>query len=123
MDFLCFTANCGQKYAIKISELVAISAKPEITVVPGTKPHIVGVIMRQNELVPIVDIALLYSGVVGDSHFLIIMDGHQKFGVLVEEIHEIVRGDVPTEVRFMDVHDFETSVATYDASASHIELF
>lgn len=123
MDFLCFTANCGQKYAVKIDELIAIVDKPAITAVPGTKPHVVGMVMWRHFLVPVVDIAMLYSGIEGNSRYMVILDGTQKFGVLVDEISDVTRGEIPDGVRFMDVHDFEVSVATYDASASHIELF
>lgn len=123
MDFMCLTANCGQKYAIQIKDLVAIIQVPEITGLPGEAGAVVGMISRLGVLVPVVDIALLYSGIVGDSHYLVILNGTQQFGILVEEVHDIVRGEIPKDVRFLDVHDFELSIKTYNQKSADIELF
>ena len=125
MEFLCFKANCGQKYAAKLDDLVAVMQKPVITSIPNAQTDaVVGMFSRFGELIPVVDIAHLYSGHDDpDANFIVILDGYHKFAILVDEINEIMRGDVPTDVRFLDAHDFETSVLTYDHTASSVELF
>lgn len=126
MDFLCFTANHGHGYAINIEDLLFIIDNPVITSVPGTLPAIVGMTMFRGDLIPVVDMTVMYSGDNdATEHKMIVFNTASRVGVLVTEINEIVRNDVPDGYEFLDVRDFERQITTTDTEAheSHIELF
>lgn len=123
MDFLCFVANHKKEYAVSILDMVGIVANPVITAAPGEPTAVVGMTMYRGRLIAVVDMSIMFSGDSEQATSMVVFAGSEPFGVLIEEVHNIVRGQVPDGCEFIDVHDFERSVTTFDRSESHIELF
>ena len=123
MDFLCFVANHGKEYAVSIPDMLGIVNEPVITAVPGTLPAIVGMTKFRESLIAVVDMSIMFSGDSENASAMVIFAASNNFGVLVQEVNDIVRGQIPAGCEFIDVHDFERSVTTFDRSESHIELF
>ncbi len=123
MDFLCFVANHNKEYAVSILDMAGIVANPVVTAVPGEATAVVGMTTYQGKLIAVVDMSIMFSGDSEDASLMVVFSGSEPFGVLIKEVRSIVRSQVPDGCEFIDVHDFERSVTTFDRSESHIELF
>jgi chemotaxis signal transduction protein len=126
MDFISFKAH-RQLYAVRIDEAVATMLKPPITAVPGTIPAVCGMFSYLGELIPVVDISMLYFGEedVTATHVIIVVGDH-KYAILVESIHDIIRQDVPSDVMYLSIHDIENAVMNRTevvSESERIELF
>jgi chemotaxis signal transduction protein len=125
MDFLLFIANFGKRYAIAITDLLGIDQDPVVTGVPGTMPAVVGMTMFRNQLIPVVDLAMLYSGESENGKQMLIFNTPNKEGVLIEQVLHVTRSEFPDECIFMDVNDFDRQVLDPQplTKEAHIELF
>lgn len=126
MDFLNFVSH-DQQYAVRLDETIAAIVKPELTSVPGTIPCIVGIFSYHGELIPVIDLSILYGGSEEvDPGFVVIVQGNCKYGILATKINAIIRRDVPVDVLFLSVHDIENTVMhpeSMSSNSAHIELF
>ena len=125
MDFICFEAH-NEKYAVRIDEAIAIIPIPEITGVPGTIPAIKGMFSYLGELIPVVDLSQLYDGVDEfEPLFVIMVKGDRKYAILSQGIKDIIRGEVPMDIKFLSIHDIENAVMSGAVASNegHIELF
>lgn len=123
MDFLRFKTNHGMEYAINIADIIAIIKPGPITTVPGSPKGVIGMISYQGELIAVIDTAELYEGVHKPSNLLMIVQSKQNYGILIDSVSDIIRGDIPEDVRFIDPYDYERSVLGFDKEAVRIELF
>lgn len=124
MDFLVFKTNHGMDYAINICDVITVKHPGPITHVPGTPKGVVGMVSYQGELIAVVDTAELYY----DEHrvaelMLIVSNNAEKYGILIDSISEIMRGEIPDNVRFIDPLDYKNSVLGFVKDATRIELF
>ena len=126
MDFINFTAH-EQQYAVRIDETVATVLLPQITTVPGTIDAVRGMFSYLGELIPVVDLSVMYFGEVEPNpKYVIIVQGSNKYGILATAINDIIRKDVPLDVLFLSVYDIENTVmnpGTMQSNEAHIELF
>lgn len=123
MDFLVFKTNHDLDYAINIADLVAIVNPGPIARVPGTYPAVVGMTKFHDELIAVIDTHVLFHGEPRDAPLMMVMQSKQKYGVLIQSVSNIHRGEVPDDVRFIDPHDYEKSVLGFDKEAVRVELF
>ena len=124
MDFLCFVANHSKEYAINIADLVYIVSNPVVTSVPGTPPAIVGMTKFHGELIAVIDMSIMFSGDSENANDMLVFNTVEKIGVLIEDVHKIVRDDLPDGCEFIDIHDFKREILIFDRNKSNnVELF
>jgi chemotaxis signal transduction protein len=123
MDFLVFKANHDQHYALNIADLDRIITVDSITAMPGTPPAVVGLICLSGELIPIVDVSLLFAGEAEMTDLVLICRGKEKYGIMIEAVSEIVRDNVPDDCQFLDVMDLEREAGSLQVRVSTVELF
>ncbi len=123
MDFLCFTANFGKEYAANITDLVGIVDHPVITAVPGTHEALIGMTMYRGNIIAVVDLATVCSGNYGKADTMLVLRGSNLYGIMVENVSDIKRGEVPEDVTFIDAHDLENTATHEKFTGDHVELF
>ena len=126
MDFISFTAH-QQQYAVRIDETISTLVLPQITAVPGTIEAVRGMFSYLGELIPVIDLSVMYFHEFESSpEFVIIVQGDRKYGIMATSINDIIRKDVPLDVLFLSVHDIENTVmhpSSMQSNEAHIELF
>ena len=128
MDFLCFSNDAEREYAVNIADLIAITTIENITSVPGTFNYIKGIFIYHNEIIPIIDLQhFCYDEPCSnDNNLVVILQGNQeKYGLLINTVGKIVRGNVPEDIRFLDSKDFERTIKSGVSpnNSTNIELF
>lgn len=125
MDFLVFTVN-KQQYGVRIDEMIAIQPLPNITSVPGSPEAVKGIFAFHGELIPVIDLSLMYQGEsVQNPRFIVIAKGKTKYAVLVDCIGSIVRNELPDDALLLGVADVEQSAKIFNSNnvSSTVELF
>lgn len=125
MEFLVFTVN-KQQCGVRIDEMITIQLLPVLTTVPGSPEAVSGMFSFQDELIPVVDLSLMYQDeATQDPKFVVITKGRNKYGILVNCIGNIVRNELPENALLLGVCDIENTALTFDSSnkSSTIELF
>ena len=125
MDFIGFTIN-GQSYAVRIDEAIATIRTPTMASVPGSPSSVMGMFSYHGEFVPVIDLSKLYTEEI-DEHpeYVIIVQGHTKYGILADTIEDIIRNDVPDDFVCLSIHDIEATVKQPPRQAGDcaVELF
>lgn len=81
--------------------------------------------MFRNELVPVVNMGLLLSNEVDDSFIMLVLDTVNVLAIMVTEIREVIRDQIPEDYEFLDINDIAQQVIAGPRSEEdqHIELF
>jgi len=108
---------------MNLAEIVAVIEPGPITGVPGTPKGIVGVLSFRGELIPVVDVAELYHNKREPANLMLIVQSKEKYGILIKSVSDIVRGEVPSNVKFIDPYDYERSVLGLNKDTVCVELF
>lgn len=125
MEVITFTTNHGMKYAVLIKDLLAVIEPGEIFVPPGCPDGIAGITKFRDQIIPVIDTAMLYENRRGEQKLMLVMQGQCcTYGVLIKEVSDIIRdGKLPEEVRFLDPNDYVNSVLVFDKDVSRVDLF
>ena len=79
-----------QEYAIEMRYVREVVLTREITPVPGTPDHVIGVFPVRGEIIPLVDLRVLLSipekGLTDLNQVIILSDGTITFGILTDQI-------------------------------------
>lgn len=82
-------------YGITVEEIGEILMVPEIAVVPNTESFIEGVINLRGNIVPITNLSkkfgLKIKKIDEDSKIIVIEDGEESVGVLVDGVNEVIK--------------------------------
>ena len=86
-----------------------------------------GMFSYLGELIPVIDLSVMYFDEFEPfPEYVIIVQGHKKYGILSTSINDIIRKDVPLDVLFLSVHDIEHTImnpSSMQSNEAHIELF
>ena len=99
---LLFRAG-GQLHAVPLDEVEAVARAGEVRRVPQPPPHVVGVIDRHDEPIPVVDLAAVLELAGGEPRHVLVHRGRAGVvGFLVEEARGVGRAGlrpVPPQLR------------------------
>jgi chemotaxis signal transduction protein len=125
MELIKFETTNGTEYVAAIKDLLAIVCPNDIIVFPGASNGIVGITKHHNDIIPVIDTAMLHHGIRSKPELMIVTEGlHGIYGILIKYVSNIIRnGNIPGEIRFLDPNDYVNSILCFDNKAEKIELF
>jgi purine-binding chemotaxis protein CheW len=89
IDVLTFQLVYGE-YAVELRYVRESVLSQEITLVPGTPDHIIGILPVRGEIIPLIDLRVLLSipdkGLTDLNQVIILTDGIITFGILADQI-------------------------------------
>ena len=93
-DYLTFLVGT-EEYAVEIDRIREIIKVRPITEVPHAPPFVIGVIAVRGVVLPVLDmhrrLRLPSDGLSRNARFLIVTRGEELFGLLVDEVNQVVR--------------------------------
>lgn len=95
MQLVSFSLQ-AQEYAIDINDVKEIVQVPEqITALPQSAPHILGLINLRGQLLPLIDLRILFDLVNQDldekSRIVVLAFGGYRIGIVVDAVSEVLR--------------------------------
>lgn len=79
-----------REYAIEMQYVREVVLSREITPVPGTPDHVIGICQVRGEIIPLVDLRVLLSvterGLTDFNQVIVLTDGNITFGILADQI-------------------------------------
>lgn len=79
-----------REYAIEMQHVREVVLSREITPVPGTPDHVIGICQVRGEIIPLVDLRVLLSvterGLTDFNQVIVLTDGNITFGILADKI-------------------------------------
>lgn len=94
MEVLTFTLS-GERYAVESRYVFAALRLEDITLVPSAEPPLVGLTAWRGELLALFDLRILTgtsARALSDLSWIVVLgDGAAAFGVLVDELHPVLR--------------------------------
>lgn len=94
IELLCFAIG-GQRCALETGFIVEVRRRCELTRLPGTPAHLLGVMNLRGEITPVFDLGdrlgMGRSGAGEQSRLLVLGEAEAQFGVQVDAVFEIVK--------------------------------
>ena len=121
-QYLTFSI-AGQAYALPIDDIIQIVGIQPITPMPGTSPHVRGIINLRGSVVAVLDVRRRISqqDTVCDGHTCIViaLSGQEMAGLIVESVDEVVSIDreqiTPLPEAMTETRDCLTGTVQLDA--------
>ncbi len=90
----------GAEYVIAAADVLHMETFSGATRVPGTAPHVAGVMQIRRRVVPVIDVRQRFGlpsiTPTLDSRVVVVQDGTRAVGLLVDSAREVVRIDEST---------------------------
>jgi purine-binding chemotaxis protein CheW len=121
-QFLTFIVD-GEHFGIELLSVHEILKPVYITRIPNVENYILGVINLRGEIIPIIDLKkrfdLAYSELGSSSRFIVVMREEKRFGLLVDEVKQVVK--VPVSQLSYTTDDLALSYGKLIDSVSRID--
>jgi chemotaxis signal transduction protein len=98
-DACAHVSVADEHYAVAVEHVLEVAKLRDMTAVPGASPWLLGVINRDGQVLPVVDLAhLLGTGAVGHPGCLLVVeDGPRRAGLAVDEILDVSPTPAPID--------------------------
>ena len=73
--FVCFDTASGS-YAVPVEQSVRVLAAPTVTPLPDPRPHVLGLVDHDGEMIPLV--AISDAVATGDAHHVLVVDAGER---------------------------------------------
>ena len=110
----------GADYALAASDVLHMESFTGATRVPGTPPHVVGLMQSRRRVIPIIDMRLRFGlprvEPTLDSRVVVVQNGSRAVGLLADSAREVIQLSedqlqAPPEILVRESHDFVRSIA------------
>ncbi len=121
-ELLCFRVAC-EKYAVDIMEIKEIIKPREVTEVPRVPSYVSGVLSLRGIIIPVIDMHKRLGHDVtegsGRERIIVVKKGEEFFGVMVDEVIQVVRitpGGIEPPPAVLDEidRDFVSGIGRFD---------
>lgn len=114
----------GWWFALAPGAVLEVGALTRLNPVPSLPPHIIGLVLRRNSLVPVVDLAKLIDIPSGGEattapRVVVVDDGRDSVGIRADEAHGIVEIVQNLDERAID-HVFVSGSAEWSGHHVHV---
>jgi purine-binding chemotaxis protein CheW len=91
----------GAEYALSAAQVLQLESFSGVTAVPGTLPHVIGIVQVRGRIVPVIDLRVLFGEApvepVLDNRIIVVEVGSRTIGLRVDSSREVLKLD-PEEV-------------------------
>ncbi len=90
----------GAEYTVPAAAVVQLESFQGATPVPGTAPHVAGIIQVRGQVIPVIDLRRLFGHPAAeptlDTRVIVTEQGGRQVGLLVDKSREVLRIDAAT---------------------------
>jgi purine-binding chemotaxis protein CheW len=83
------------EYAVPAAQVLQLESFSGVTAVPGTLPHVTGIVQIRGRIIPVIDLRVLFgesqSEVVLDTRIIIVQLGERTVGLRVDSSREVLK--------------------------------
>lgn len=93
---LLVAMRAGERYAWPLARVAEVIGPPLIAALPGAAAHLVGILSRRGEPIPVFDLRVLFGGARDDLRaggLVVVLRGVAAMGLVVDRIEGIVVAD------------------------------
>ncbi len=85
------------EYALSAAQVLQLESFSGVTAVPGTRPHVIGIVQVRGRIVPVVDLRLLFGhppiDASLDNRIIVVEVGSRTIGLRVDSSREVLKLD------------------------------
>jgi purine-binding chemotaxis protein CheW len=92
--YVIFRVAAGE-YAVPAAQVLQLESFSGVTAVPGTQPHVTGIVQARGQIVPVIDLRLLFgepeAEAALDTRIIIVELGERTVGLRVDSSREVLK--------------------------------
>jgi purine-binding chemotaxis protein CheW len=92
--YVIFRVAAGE-YAVPAAQVLQLESFSGVTAVPGTQPHVTGIVQARGQIVPVIDLRLLFgepeAEAALDKRIIIVELGERTVGLRVDSSREVLK--------------------------------